>query len=95
MLQFFDEKRAKETMDRVGIPKSDTIDLNAWVAALADQLQIIIHENEDKQEIIVASYRAYLNNPRRKTHDISDRSTAMMLSGLKILCTAELSSDFL
>jgi len=45
-------------MDRVGIPKSDTIDLNAWVAALADQLQIIIHENEDKQEIIVASYQA-------------------------------------
>jgi hypothetical protein len=66
LLQFFDEKRAKETMDRVGIPKSDTIDLNAWVAALADQLQIIIHENEDKQEIIVASYQAYLNNPKEK-----------------------------
>lgn len=66
LLQFFDEKRAKETMDRVGIPKSDTIDLNAWVAALADKLQIIIHENEDKQEIIVASYQAYLNNPKEK-----------------------------
>jgi len=66
LLQFFDEKRAKETMDRIGIPKSETIDLNAWVAALADQLQIIIHENEDKQEIIVASYQAYLNNPKEK-----------------------------
>lgn len=65
LMQFFDVTHASEAMDKVGIPKSE-VNLQAWVAALADQLQIIIHQNEDERETIIASYQAYLNNPEER-----------------------------
>lgn len=65
LMQFFDVTHASEAMDKVGIPKSE-VNLQAWVAALADQLQIIIHQNEDERETIIASYQAYLNNPEKR-----------------------------
>lgn len=64
LIQFMDEDFALEKMDQLGIPRKEVVDLGAWVAALADQLQIIVHANEDEPEIIMASYQKYLNSSK-------------------------------
>lgn len=64
-IQFMDEDFALEKMDQIGIPRKKSVDLEAWVAALADQLQMIIHENKEEPEIIMDSYQKYLNSPKK------------------------------
>lgn len=64
LIQFMDEDFALEKMDQLGIPRKEVVDLGAWIAALADQLQIIVHANEDEPEIIMASYQKYLNSSK-------------------------------
>lgn len=65
LMQIFDVPNASAAIDKVGIPKLE-VNLQAWVASMEDQLQIIIHLKEVERKAIIASNQANLNNPEER-----------------------------
>lgn len=67
LAKYFSEHIKKESVRNVmnyfTIPTDSEINMTALSRALADQLQIIIHEPDRSDDVIAANYQQYLNEP--------------------------------